>query len=123
MKYNTQHLLDWFQTIPFTDIIRIFPHSQLMILEGDYMEEELMHLEEVWCRKSTEERDMIKQEVSTKSWEDLSWKEQEVLEHAFFITTDKTNLFIDEHKRPYVQTTNGKEYCSARKSYDYSVKN
>ena len=123
MKYNTHHLLDWFQEIPFTDIVRIFPHSRLLELQGDKMQEELEHLEEVWCRKSIEERDMIKKEISTKSWEDLSWQQQEELEESFFITTDKTNLFIDEHKRPYVQTANGKEYCSARKNYEYSIKN
>jgi hypothetical protein len=72
MKYNTNHLLDWFQEIPFTDIIRIFPHSRLLDLEGDDMQEELMHLEEVWCKKSVEERDMIKKEILTKSWEELS---------------------------------------------------
>lgn len=123
MEYNTQYLLDWFQTIPFTDIVRIFPHSKLLDLEGDDMQEELMELEEVWCRKSIEERDLIKVNISTKAWEDLSWQEQEELETKFFITTDKRNLFIDEHRRPYVQTANGKEYCSARKSYDYSIKN
>lgn len=123
MKYNTHHLLDWFQEIPFTDIVRIFPHSRLLELQGDKMQEELEHLEEVWCRKSIEERDMIKKEISTKSWEDLSWQQQEELEESFFITTNKTNLFIDEHKRPYVQTANGKEYCSARKNYKYSIKN
>lgn len=58
-----------------------------------------------------------------RNWEDLSKDEQQRFEENFFITTDKTNLFIDEHKRPYVQTTRGKEYCSAKKSYDYSIKN
>jgi hypothetical protein len=123
MKYNTHHLLDWFQEIPFKDIVRIFPHSRLMTLQGDDIEEELMHLEEIWCRKSIEERDFIKKEISTKSWEDLSWEKQEKLEESFFIPVDATGLFIDEHKRPYIQTANGKEYCSARKSYDYSIKN
>lgn len=123
MKYNTNHLLDWFQEIPFTDIVRIFPHSRLMTLQGDEMQEELMHLEEVWCRKATEERDMIKKEISTKSWKDLSWEEQEKLEENFFIPVDKTGLFIDENLRPFFKTSNGNIYCSARKSYNYSIKN
>jgi hypothetical protein len=57
---RTDHLLDWLQDVPFKDIVRIFPHSNLLELSGDEMEEELSHLEEVWCRKSTEERDLIK---------------------------------------------------------------
>jgi hypothetical protein len=63
MKYNTHHLLDWFQEIPFTDIVKIFPHSKLLNLKGDDMQEELMHLEEVWCRKSIEERNFIKENL------------------------------------------------------------
>ena len=58
-----------------------------------------------------------------RNWEDLSKNEQQRFEEDLFITTDKTGLFIDEHRRPYVQTANGKEYCSARKNYEYSVKN
>ena len=57
---RTCHLLDWLQDVPFKDLVKIFPHSNLLELSGDEMEEELTHLEEVWCRKSTEERDLIK---------------------------------------------------------------
>jgi hypothetical protein len=123
MKHNTQHLLDWFQEIPFTDIVRIFPQTKLLDLEGDDMEEELMHLEEIWCRKSMEERDLIKQQTYTRDWDYLPWEVQEKLLNDFFIPTDKVGVFIDEHQRPYIQTPRGKEYCSARKSYDYSIKN
>ena len=63
MKYDTTYLLDWFQSIPFTDIVKIFPHSRLLKLEGDEIQEELIHLEEVWCRKSIEERKIIKENL------------------------------------------------------------
>lgn len=123
MKFDTNYLLDWFQEIPFTDIVRIFPHSRLMTLQGDEMQEELMHLEEVWCRKSIEERDLIKKQICTKSWKDLSWEVQEKLVDNFIIPVDTVGLFVDEYQRPYVYTPNGRIYCSARKSYEYSIKN
>ena len=59
----------------------------------------------------------------TKNWKDLSEDKQQSIEESFFLVEDKTNLFIDEHGRPYVQTPNGKMYCSSKKSYNYSVKN
>jgi hypothetical protein len=118
-----QHLLDWFQEIPFTDIVRIYPHSKLLDLRGDEMQEELAHLSESWCRKSIEERDLIKQELSMKAWEELGWEMQEILEQSFFIPEDKKDLFVDEFKRPYTKTVHGKIQCSARKEYEYSIKN
>lgn len=123
MKNNAQHLLDWFQEIPFTEIVRIFPHSRLLDLRGDEMQEELLHLSESWCRKSIEERDLIKEQINMKSWEDLPWETQERLEEVFFIPEDKDNLFVDQYKRPYTKTVHGKIYCCSKKEYHYSVKN
>ena len=121
MKYNTQHLLDWFREIPYIDIAKIFPHSRLLELEDT--EEELEHLEEVWCRKSIEERDIIKENILKKEWKDLSWNTQEKLEQDYILTNSKEDIFIDGDKRPYLQTPNGKLYFSSKKSYEYSFKN
>lgn len=58
-----------------------------------------------------------------KNFKDLTQTEQQSLEQVYFIPTDKANLFLDEHSRPYSQTPVGKMYCSKKTNYNYSIKN
>lgn len=59
MQKNTE-LLYWFKELDKKDIVKIYPHSRLLEFRGDELEQELLHLEESWCRKSIEEREVIK---------------------------------------------------------------
>jgi hypothetical protein len=66
MNYRDNVLLNWFQSIPFTDIVEIYPNSNLLRLTGNDMEEELEALEADWNSKNTDEKEQIKLNVTNK---------------------------------------------------------
>jgi hypothetical protein len=67
MNYRDNELLNWFQSIPFTNIVEIYPNSNLLVLTGNDMQNELMDLEADWNNKSTEEKEQIKLNVTNKN--------------------------------------------------------
>ena len=66
MNYRDTVLLNWFQSIPFTSIVEIYPNSNLLVLTGNDMQMELIELEANWNNKSTEEKEQIKLNVTNK---------------------------------------------------------
>jgi hypothetical protein len=66
MNYRDNVLLNWFQSIPFTSIVEIYPNSNLLVLTGNDMQMELIELEANWNNKSTEEKEQIKLNVTNK---------------------------------------------------------
>lgn len=66
MNYRDNALLNWFQSIPFTSIVEIYPNSNLLVLTGNDMQIELEELETNWNNKSTEEKEQIKLNVTNK---------------------------------------------------------
>jgi len=67
MNYRDNELLNWFQSIPFTNIVEIYPNSNLLVLTGNDMQNELEALEADWNNKSTEEKEQIKLNVTNKN--------------------------------------------------------
>jgi hypothetical protein len=66
MNYRDNVLLNWFQSIPFTSVVEIYPNSNLLVLTGNDMQMELIELEANWNNKSTEEKEQIKLNVTNK---------------------------------------------------------
>jgi hypothetical protein len=66
MNYRDNVLLNWFQSIPFTSIVEIYPNSNLLVLTGNDMQMELIELEANWNNKSTEEKEQIKLNITNK---------------------------------------------------------
>jgi hypothetical protein len=66
MNYRDNVLLNWFQSIPYTSIVKIYPNSNLLALKGHDIEIELIELEINWNNKNTEEKEQIKLNVTNK---------------------------------------------------------
>lgn len=54
---------------------------------------------------------------------ELSAEKRNELLTNYHLPMIKSKVYVDEHKRPYEQTDNGRIYCSRKTEYEYEVKN